>query len=472
MSDNAPTIDAWSYRPGTWFAVFGPEAAIVLPESQRDQMIGLWALVDGGAGFDEVLDGLLASGLSRIPGFVLISTGADSTRILLRGDGVVATVTASGESVTLDGAASHTWVERSLDDVTELSVALPVEAGSAEDETDFAIRTGLVKVGRIDRAGAAQGAHRGDATDLATVLPLSEPSPLDESGAVEPHPLDDAASAVTDATHLDEDPATEFMDAVDDTPLAPPTSEPDGWITPTDVPSPAPVLGDPNIPPPPSAPPSFESVPGPPGWVPPPPPIPAPPVPVPPVPAPPASIPTPPDATDTGDMPPLTVGSWEPVTGLAAGSAPGIDHDGQTILGEPQAPEPLVAPVPGTPDVPAVTPPVAKLLISDGQEVVVDRAVLIGRAPETRRFGSTEHPTLITVPSRLHEISSTHIEVRPGSGADLGSAVVTDMGSTNGTVLVQPELGPEDLKPGVPVQLIPGATINLGDGVTIQVVRP
>ena len=60
----------------------------------------------------------------------------------------------------------------------------------------------------------------------------------------------------------------------------------------------------------------------------------------------------------------------------------------------------------------------------------------------------------------------------PGSGSDHGSAVVTDLGSTNGTVLVQPGLGPEDLSPGVTVQLIPGALIDLGDGVTIQVARP
>ncbi len=110
-------------------------------------------------------------------------------------------------------------------------------------------------------------------------------------------------------------------------------------------------------------------------------------------------------------------------------------------------------------------------MISDGQQVLVDRVILIGRAPEARRFTSTEQPHLVTVPSRLHEISSTHVEVRPGTGADQGNAVVTDMGSTNGTVLVQPGMGPEDLKPGIAVQLVPGAIINLGDGITIQVTR-
>ena len=44
----------------------------------------------------------------------------------------------------------------------------------------------------------------------------------------------------------------------------------------------------------------------------------------------------------------------------------------------------------------------------------VDRAVVIGRAPEARRFNDTEQPRLVTVPSPHLEISSTHIEVRPG----------------------------------------------------------
>ena len=40
------------------------------------------------------------------------------------------------------------------------------------------------------------------------------------------------------------------------------------------------------------------------------------------------------------------------------------------------------------------------------------------------------------------------------------------------TVVVQPGLGPQDLAPGEPVQLLPGALIDIGDGITIQVTRP
>ncbi|ANH36947.1 hypothetical protein I601_0495 [Nocardioides dokdonensis FR1436] len=152
-----------------------------------------------------------------------------------------------------------------------------------------------------------------------------------------------------------------------------------------------------------------------------------------------------------------------------------VDHDGMTKGGEWGADEfrRHQPGIPGQQLAPSVTAtPVARLVVSHGEDVEVDRVVLVGRAPEARRFTSTEQPRLVTVPSPQQEISSTHLEVRPGSGADHGSAVVTDLGSTNGTVLVQPGLPPESLQPGIAVQLIPGAVIDLGDGVTIQVVRP
>ena len=112
--------------------------------------------------------------------------------------------------------------------------------------------------------------------------------------------------------------------------------------------------------------------------------------------------------------------------------------------------------------------PVARLLFSSGEVVEVDRTIVIGRAPEARRPGD-DRARLVTVPSPQQEISSTHLEIRPGSGADHGSAVATDLGSTNGTVVVQPGLPAEDLQPGIAVALVPGAIVDLGEGVTIQV---
>ncbi|GIM62881.1 hypothetical protein Pve01_79180 [Planomonospora venezuelensis] len=148
------------------------------------------------------------------------------------------------------------------------------------------------------------------------------------------------------------------------------------------------------------------------------------------------------------------------------------DRDGQTQVGGPVS-DFERPPIPGqeiAPDV--VAQPVASLVFSTGDVVSVDRTVLVGRAPEARRFASHDQPHVVTVPSPHQEISSTHLEIRPGAGADHGSAIATDLGSTNGTVLAQPGLDPEELKPGIAVSLIPGAVLDLGDGVTIQVTNP
>ncbi|MCW2738767.1 FHA domain-containing protein [Nocardioides sp.] len=163
------------------------------------------------------------------------------------------------------------------------------------------------------------------------------------------------------------------------------------------------------------------------------------------------------DPTTTGDVP-VVEEDW--------------DRDGQTMAGPPHA-DFERPPIPGqeiAPDV--VSKPVASLVFSTGDVVSVDRTVLVGRAPEARRFASHDQPHVVTVSSPHQEISSTHLEIRPGAGADHGSAIATDLGSTNGTVLAQPGLDPEELTPGIAVSLIPGAVLDLGDGVTIQVTNP
>jgi len=141
----------------------------------------------------------------------------------------------------------------------------------------------------------------------------------------------------------------------------------------------------------------------------------------------------------------------------------GRDHDGLT-----HGPQTVPVDLPSVP--PVTTQPVARLLLPDGATIDVDRSVLVGRAPEASRIVTEGEPRLVAVASPHQEVSSTHLEVRPGSGADHGCAVVTDLGSTNGSVLVQPGLPPEDLRAGVTVQLVPGAVVDLGDGVSIEVI--
>jgi hypothetical protein len=316
---------ARTYRPGQWFGIFGEHAIVVLPPSEKARVAQLWHLVDDGAGFDEVLDALIADGLRELPGFVLVSEAGTDTKVVVRGPATARFSTSDGD-VELAGSAATTWVEHAMTGVSGLVIELEGEGAGP----DLTVQNGLVRVSRVQEPAAGH--------------------------AIGPDPVETPASLP--AAHDDEQPDDQ------------------------------------------------------------------------------------------------------------------ADHDGLTQAGQ-WAPDPAPPGIPGQPPAPeVVNRPVAKLVLSSGEKVEVDRAVLVGRAPEARRIAASEQPRLVTVPSPQQEISSTHLEVRPGSGADHGSAVVTDLGSTNGTVLVQPGLAPEDLQPGVPVQLLPGAILDLGDGVTIQVTNP
>jgi len=389
-----------SFRPGEWFGIFGEHATVLLPPSEKARVAALWEIVDDGAGFDETLDALIATGLRDLPGFVLVSETGGETKVVIRGDARAGFATQDGP-VDLDGATATTWVERSLRGVTRMTVEVGEESGSS----DLRLAGGLVRLSRVDQPPRADPAEEvEDAQPLVTEPVVAEPEveePVVEKPVAEPlgDVEDTQAVPFLGGAHLEEEPAPEAVGEEE-----PGYDEPPIWVpTPTPPPFGAPV-----------------------------------------------------------NPPPVGGGTDE-------------DHDGMTRAGdwdssqfERQQPG-----IPGQPPAPSVTArPVARLVFSSGETVDVDRAVLVGRAPEARRFTSTEQPRLVTVPSPNQEISSTHLEVRPGSGADHGSAVVTDLGSTNGTVLVQPGLPPEDLQPGIAVQLIPGAVIDLGEGVTVQVTNP
>ena len=326
-----------SYRPGDWFGIFGDNALVLLPPSEKARVAALWELVDDGAGFDEVLDALLSSGLRDLPGFVLVSELEHATKVVLRGP-AVATFVADGGPMEVAGAVDTTWVERSLPGV--VAMAIQVDPAAQDEGESLTIGSGLVRLARFE-----QPAVTGGIDDTA-----------DPVGAQDADDVDGGAEVEDEGVVHEEVPLGEVADL--------------------------PLVED--------------------------------------------------------------VGDAEP---------------------EPAAGTPIWAPQPEA-------GPVARLLFSNGDVVEVDRMILVGRAPEAHRYTLTEEPLLVTVTSPQQEISSTHLEVRPGSGADLGSAMVTDLGSTNGTVLIQPGQQPEDLHPGISVALVPGAIIDLGDGVSIQVTRP
>lgn len=432
-------VSTWSYRPGEWLAIFGATTTLLLPASEKARAATLWDVVDGGADFDETLDQVLAPGLSVLPAFVLIGTGDGPTKVVVRGDGVRAELRTHNETVDLDGSTVTTWVERTLDGVIALSVHV---GGTGQDGPDYLIEGGLVRVARVDHPPYAipvEGSQAPvESMVEAVVVPLDADPHENTSQDTSQDPGAGTGEQPTDA-NTDEPPhePETSMAVFDAAAEEPDTTDIDPLVAPLEVEDEADsqdetIWSDGGL----------VLPPGPPPTAPPPPP------------------------------PPVAATAMVPDV-VAEPPPPAVDHDGLTRAGAQHDEFARSQPgIPGQPMAPSITRPVAKLIVSGGEAVDVDRVILVGRAPEARRFTATEQPCLITVPSPLHEISSTHVEIRPGSGADHGSAVVTDMGSTNGTVLVQPGLDPEDLKPGIAVQLIPGAVINLGDGVTIQVLNP
>ncbi len=138
-------------------------------------------------------------------------------------------------------------------------------------------------------------------------------------------------------------------------------------------------------------------------------------------------------------------------------------EDGRTLL----APS-----LPGAPQMRSTAPAsrvvVAFLTPSSGGRVGVDRPILVGRSPSASRVAGDQLPRLLTVPSPSHDISRTHLQVLPGDD----SVVLTDMNSTNGTVLITPDGRQLTLEPSTPVAVDFGSVIDLGDGVTIRVDAP
>ncbi len=337
--------------------------------------------------------------------------------VLVSGEGhdvkVVIRGAGSAELDTLDGPVSvsgsedTTWVEQNIRGVTGLRVQVAQGSGAA-----YTVQTGLVRVASVEHpaGGALAGVPDADAVAVPVSAPVEPPE--GRRRILPPDPQLETPEPPAPAPRiLPPDPQLETPE-----PPEPPAPEP--APEPTPEPTPEPAVPSPSVAPMPGAP---VPVPG-----------------------------------------PLGGPSFDPLTSPDLAVTPGAHTDTQAGGVAPPEDEGH--------DHPEDTP-VARLVFSSGEVVNVDRVLVVGRAPDAGRVGGEEQVRLVTVPSPHHEISSTHLEIRPGTGDDHGSAVVTDLGSTNGTVVVQPGLPAEDLQPGTAVRLIPGATIDLGEGVTILVER-
>jgi len=101
--------------------------------------------------------------------------------------------------------------------------------------------------------------------------------------------------------------------------------------------------------------------------------------------------------------------------------------------------------------------------------ISLDRPAIIGRAPTPPRISTGAPSRLVRVPSPTAEISSSHLELR-----QVGvTVVVTDLRSTNGSVVRMPGQGPLTIRGGESLVVPAGSLIDIGDDMVVEIVsRP
>jgi len=473
-----------AYVPGTWTAVACPGfVALLDPSVPAATVRTVWER--GAEGVLGALAVLARGGFEGLPSFALVAVRGQRVHIVQRGAVEVVVSSAVGaRTLTADGVT--TWTEQVLEPATAVSLRVVDEAG-ADDAAwplgDGAAAARSVEVTLVDTTQA-------DAADVAEASAPTSALPA-VAGAVavaddEIEPADEPVQETTpvlvpeeqaDGDPIDEPAAEPIADPVD-APRAESAraDEDDDDQAPGLVPlEPTPSSGEAVVPPAPA-----------------PAPAPAPrtePVPmISPLAAVPASVPTPVVAPSPVSAPtPVTPQAPEVTTTttgtsptslpalVAVGAASADDHDGLTILstdlaairerlpswaadwtGAEQVPGPFNAPA---------SSQVPQLVLSTGLVVPLDRAVLLGRAPQVTRVANSELPHLVTVPSPQQDISRTHAEVR----YEGGKVTVTDLASTNGVHLTRKGEGARRLHPGEATVVEPGHVVDLGDGVTFTV---
>jgi len=97
--------------------------------------------------------------------------------------------------------------------------------------------------------------------------------------------------------------------------------------------------------------------------------------------------------------------------------------------------------------------------------IILDRPAFVGRNPAPPRVPGGLSPRLVRVVSPRSEVSSSHVEIR-----QLGATVVvTDLKSTNGSVVVMPGQEARPLRSGESIVVTPGSLVDIGDGNVIEI---
>lgn len=462
MSSN---VAGWraSHVPGRWPVLMGPSSLVVLDTTTSIDLTGLWQKVVDSASMGELVTALAAVGPDQSPDLVALFWSADGMRSLVRGN--VRLVDPATAEVVADGAGMLTWREVGLADRDQLEIdlgagpvgtrGLPLVVG--------AVRAGAIRI----EASAAAAVISPQAISFEQTIPPDE---------IADWPARDTAAQAEDARPLESSEADPIAAGA----LWPPVRRSPLAVPPLSPPSAAsPPLAAAAAPPPPPVPVATASG---------------------------ASAEddldsplggggltrrtSPPTAAEVvdqdryemenSDTALMAVPPGHPPTAEEE-AATRSEHDGVPLVqaaiclsGHPNPPYAdscglCGAPVPPQTSQLVPRPVLGVLRSPDGSSVRIDRPILVGRAP-VLRDDLAEVPELMRVPSPGQDISRTHLLISP----DDWEIRLTDLHSTNGTLIVRPGPGIErlQLQPGEPYAVVVGTVVELGDGVAVLVDGP
>ena len=430
----AAVLGRWraTYTPGDWLVLSGPTSLVLLEPPTHEWAAltnTLWEEVVASSSIVDLADRLASFKIDALPSFGAFFWTADGMRSLVRGQISIIDL-ATGKEVA-NGAGIQTWSEVGLAGVSHIRVDTPYDGDATLLELPLvvgAVRASSIVLDASEQAlldspqaesVSAEASGPGLPTEPLSDVVAPSPSELPQPAAPEPVVEMDGAAATEHTAELSVDEIAALQSA--DTQLLPsPFDGPEAEVH-RDVAAPT------NATAPDSASDAAEHVD-----------------------AGPTSVPSPDDGIqDSAILAVLCQNRHaNPPSSMSC-----------RVCGSPlgrRVPQFVAGPI------------LAVLRASDGSTAEVDRPVLIGRAPSPDR-SSSRSPRLMTVPSANHDISRTHLEVAPAGW----QIVVTDLNSTNGTVLVRHgAVDRQQLAPGEPVPVQLGSVIELGDGVSVLIDFP
>lgn len=499
-----------TYQPGSWVALAASRTWLLVDVDPAAPAVGeWWDSIRQGANVEGVLGLLLEEGFRVVRSFGLVGydpvSGVGS--VALRGD-VRARLDDGSEALDLSGAGAATWVTGEFDS-SYASVGLSIDA-QPENGLRLPLAAGVTMAAGISiELGAptdAAEARGDDASERPT-----DPEPVSSHSTVASPVVGaeqtfgvDGSLADTESAPLEASPIPGAMDAR----AAESASEPDHLVDAVDTPVFDHLFGatqrppsDPQAPPPPAASAEISDLSEPelpastpviqdtilptdtmqggwerepidesPGLI--------------------DAMPWTVGETTTPDQPLFVEGSRmaepneiEAIEGppadvtvnraalLAQASAP--DRTGPTVkavscqrghLSPAHAAKCRVCgmELPRQDPVTAPRPVLGALRLSTGDVVTLDRGVILGRSPEAPGGNKPDRPHVVKLASPENDISRTHVEVR----LDGWHVLVTDLGSTNGTVVTLPGEPPLRLRAHDPLAIEPGTLVSLADEIT------